>query len=253
VLDLGCNTGYGAEILSRKAKSVIGADVSSNAIAAAKAQFGQSGIKFIEIDGQQLPFGPGEFDLIVSFQVIEHVVDYEAYIGEIKRVLAPGGIVVFTTPNAPLRLDKGMKPWNIFHVREFDSRELKVALDKFFKKVSVHGLYAKEPFYSVESNRVSRAKANARASADNGGGAPSEGRSVRSVVKQMVPESMRKMLKGWRYSLASSELATNRDPLDVVGESFFYRRDDLDAALDLLAICFDSADAVEPVIGLQKN
>lgn len=114
VLDLGCNTGYGTRILFDLAKQIVGVDVSENAISFAKNEYGHLGITFKQIDGKRLPFDDDTFDVIASFQVIEHIVDHSKYIGEIQRVLAPNGVVLFTTPNALLRLDPGMKPWNQF-------------------------------------------------------------------------------------------------------------------------------------------
>ena len=70
VLDLGCNTGYGTEILSRSARKVVGVDVSDGAVAQAKSKYGNQGIEFHCIDGKSLPFEDGRFDLIVSCQVM---------------------------------------------------------------------------------------------------------------------------------------------------------------------------------------
>ena len=135
VLDLGCNTGYGSEILSRKSQKTIGVDVSENAISISRKQYGQCNIDFHLIDGKKLPFNDNQFDVIISCQVIEHIIDYDIYINEIKRVLSPSGIVFFTTPNAFLRLDPGMKPWNQFHVREFNHSELSSLLNSYFVSV----------------------------------------------------------------------------------------------------------------------
>jgi len=135
ILDLGCNTGYGSEILFNSAKKVVGVDFSENAISTANNQYGHLGINFKLIDGKQLPFEDNEFNMIVSCQVIEHIVDYKVYINELKRVLSPNGIVIFTTPNALLRLDPGMKPWNKFHVCEFNHSELDSLLNTFFSEV----------------------------------------------------------------------------------------------------------------------
>ena len=59
VLDLGCNTGYGTEILSRSARKVVGVDVSDGAVAQAKSKYGNQGIEFHCIDGKSLPFEDG--------------------------------------------------------------------------------------------------------------------------------------------------------------------------------------------------
>ncbi|NIT54612.1 MAG: class I SAM-dependent methyltransferase, partial [candidate division Zixibacteria bacterium] len=116
VLDLGCNTGYGSHILKGACKEIIGVDVSEKAIKIANELYGNDGVEFSVIDGKRLPFKENRFDVVVSFQVIEHIVDQGEYLKEIKRVLVPGGKIIFTTPNRLIRLYPDMKPWNEFHV-----------------------------------------------------------------------------------------------------------------------------------------
>jgi len=149
VLDLGCNIGYGTNILSNHAKTIFGVDISSNAIQMAKVTYQNSNINFKYFDGNTLPFEDNKFDLIVSFQVIEHIVDYDLYFNEMERVLSPDGIVIFTTPNSKLRIKKGLKPWNPFHVREFTAKELKFLLSLYFSMVEIKGLYAKKELYNI--------------------------------------------------------------------------------------------------------
>src|SRR5438046_2777514 len=105
VLDLGCNNGYGTNIIGAVAASVIGCDVSEAALADAYRRFPK--IEFRRIDGISLPFPHDQFDMVTSFQVIEHIADTESYLAEIWRVLRPGGIALLTTPNAAIRLDPG--------------------------------------------------------------------------------------------------------------------------------------------------
>ena len=86
----------------------------------------------------------------------------DPYLNEIRRVLKPGGIVAFTTPNANIRLDPGMKPWNRFHVQEFTARQLETLLRPVFAEVKVRGLFADDEIYQTEFNRCQRALRQAR-------------------------------------------------------------------------------------------
>ena len=248
-LDIGCNTGYGSHILSKSAKKIVGVDVSQKAIEFANNRYAQSGIQFKVIDGKRLPFKDQEFDVIVCCQVIEHIVDYKMFMEELKRVLSPEGIVFFTTPNALLRLDPGMKPWNQFHVREFAPNEIKATLGSFFKCVKEFGLFANEPLYSVEKNRLEDARKNARKVCDS---SPSknDGDLLFSVIKSIVSEQTYTNLKKIYHSLRKKKIDEGYDQnafkeFDI--HDLFYRDFDLENALDLLAICSDNVISIRNI------
>lgn len=227
VLDIGCNTGYGSKILMHSGGRVIGVDVSSDAIDVARKKFGTSGIEFCCVDGKILPFADQSFDIVTSFQVIEHVVDLERFFLEILRVLRPGGKAVFTTPNGPLRIHPGTKPWNPFHVREFSAEELRTLLDRYFQKVEILGLFAVKPIYNVECERIRiiRERARIRQSLEGsslGGKMKLFFLHLHAELSKRIHNIDRKFQK--RY--------TSRD--------LYYKRENLDVALDLMAICTPS-------------
>jgi SAM-dependent methyltransferase len=226
VLDVGCNNGYGTRHLRDHAASIVGVDVSPKAIEDARRRYAHEGIDFHVIDGRTLPFEDGRFDLVTSFQVIEHIADYEPYLSEIRRVLAPGAAAVFTTPNGRIRLEPGMKPLNPFHVREFGADELADLLGRWFADVNVRGLFAEEALYAVEHNRARRDLRLARA----WGGVPFR---IRRRLPQPVVELLRKAVRAVKGT---------RPPDASIQERFstadlFYRDEGLDEALDLMAIC----------------
>ena len=229
VLDVGCNVGYGTAILARDAASAVGVDVSERAIADARRRYPH--VRYEVVDGSTLPFEDDSFDLVTSVQVIEHVGDYDVYMSEIRRVLAPGGVVFFATPNARIRLDPGMPPWNTTHFREFAAEELRELLLGYFGQVEVLGMFGEEPLYSLEYNRAQRALHAAR-NAD----LPPEGESppglLRRLVRAVVPAPLRHKIYAARQP--KPEPFT---PLDNTTADLFYRRQDLDRAIDLLAIC----------------
>ena len=162
VLDVGCNTGYGTQRLVGAARSVTGVDVSPEAVDAARSRPGGGAVDYRVIDGTRLPFDDATMDLVTSFQVIEHVADPMPYLAEIKRVLRPGGIALFTTPNAAIRLDPGMTPWNRFHVREYSGAELSNLLTTVFDDVEVVGMFGVPTLYDLEIARVGHSRNHQR-------------------------------------------------------------------------------------------
>jgi SAM-dependent methyltransferase len=98
VLDLGCGAGTPTQaLMSDTAKyRVVGADLSAAALREYVAATGRSAVR---VDAEHLPFADGSFEAVVSDDVIEHLVDTDAYAREIRRVLAPGGYLMLSTPN----------------------------------------------------------------------------------------------------------------------------------------------------------
>lgn len=97
ILDAGCGAGLVAGELGRAGSEVTGIDISSKAIASARSRY--LGIRFVEgsLD-TRWPFDDGEFDVVYSFDVIEHILNTSKYISETNRALKPGGLFVLTTP-----------------------------------------------------------------------------------------------------------------------------------------------------------
>lgn len=158
-LDFGCGTGYGTHSLADDAATVTGVDISSAAIAHARQHFKAPGLDFRVIDPvptKPLPFADGSFDVVLSFQVIEHISEVDAYLGEIRRVLSPGGVFVCATPDRTTRLFRGQRPWNVYHVVEYTPLELETMLSVFFPEVDILGMTAPDDLLRHELRRVRR-------------------------------------------------------------------------------------------------
>jgi SAM-dependent methyltransferase len=97
VLDLGCDTGtISKHLLSGDGLSVVGADVSPTAVATCVLEVGRPAMR---VDATALPFTTSSFDLVVSDDVVGHLVDTDQYAREVHRVLRPGGLLLLSTPN----------------------------------------------------------------------------------------------------------------------------------------------------------
>jgi ubiquinone/menaquinone biosynthesis C-methylase UbiE len=155
VLDMGCGTGYGTNELSTKASLVVGSDIWKEGIRYCHQNYGRKA-SFSVASGTKLPFKGNSFDLVVSFQVIEHIDPkmMDCYLKEITRVLKNDGRFIVSTPNKRLRLLPFQKPWNADHKKEYDAKELRNVLKTAFEKVEILGLFATKDAYVVEYYRV---------------------------------------------------------------------------------------------------
>jgi ubiquinone/menaquinone biosynthesis C-methylase UbiE len=136
VLDIGCGTGYGTAELARLATEAVGSDVDVAAIAHAREHFKTA--HFVEAPALDLPFSDASFDVITSFELIEHLEDAAPLLEEVRRVLHPAGVFLVSTPNKPryaeARGDAGPNP---FHLHEFDYRDYCETLGRFFPCVVI--------------------------------------------------------------------------------------------------------------------
>jgi SAM-dependent methyltransferase len=98
VLDLGCGAADLTAEIARVAPHTVGADVAEAALARARRRHPDLDLRLVPLDGP-LPFEDGAFDVVFSSEVIEHVADTARWLSEVRRVLAPGGRLLLTTPD----------------------------------------------------------------------------------------------------------------------------------------------------------
>lgn len=98
-LDVGCGAGLLCEPLARLGASVTGIDAAPENIAAAREHAAGCGLSIDYRQGELAALGLGTFDLVTSMEVIEHVADKAAFIRQLAAHLAPGGLMVLSTPN----------------------------------------------------------------------------------------------------------------------------------------------------------
>jgi SAM-dependent methyltransferase len=145
VLDVGCGSGYGAAFLAAHHPRVVGLD------RVAPDARNRGAASFVRADLAAVPFAAGSFELVASFQVIEHLEDPTDYIDALARVLAPEGLILITTPN--LLMSDGVNP---YHVHEYRADELGERLRTRFREVEVLGIGASEPAYAYFAARSAR-------------------------------------------------------------------------------------------------
>ncbi len=160
VLDVACGTGYGACLLSQVASHVIGGDISLDSLLFALRRYQNANLKYVCLDAQRFPFRDSSFDVVVSLETVEHLVEPQGFLHECVRVLRPGGVLVLSTPNedshfwlswvaqrSPLvkrflgrigGLNRLLM--NPFHYREFNYRDLKLLVGSCLDITGFYGM-----------------------------------------------------------------------------------------------------------------
>jgi 2-polyprenyl-3-methyl-5-hydroxy-6-metoxy-1,4-benzoquinol methylase len=133
ILDIACGSGYGSKILAEAgAQKVTAVDIDAEALEAAKINFGSANLEYKAEDAENIAEADKTFDLITSFETIEHLKNAEKYLSEIARVLKPEGVFLVSTPNIEVFGQK-----NPFHLREFTKSEFEQILKKNFKNIFI--------------------------------------------------------------------------------------------------------------------
>jgi len=147
VLDVACGEGYGSAGLARAAAHVTGVDVSEAAVAhARRAYAAQGNLAFVAASCTAMPLPSASFDVVVSFETIEHIEGQEAFLDEVARVLRPGGVFIVSCPNKVEYSDKRNYA-NEFHVKELYRDELAALVSARFPAIAWHG--QRPSFFSV--------------------------------------------------------------------------------------------------------
>lgn len=143
VADIASGEGYGSNILSLKAQMVYGVDISKEAIIHAKKKYKNRKLKFIVGSVDKNPLKSSSIDVIVSFETLEHVINQENMLLDIKRALKKEGILIMSTPEKSNYQDKQVEK-NHFHIKELYFNDFKILIEKHFKNI----LFFKQKFLS---------------------------------------------------------------------------------------------------------
>jgi SAM-dependent methyltransferase len=167
VLDAGCGAGYGSAELAYVAESVTGIDIAPEAVEYARAHYPLPNLAFDQASCTALPYADGAFDLVAAFEVIEHLENWRDFLQEVRRVLAPAGQLIVSTPNRLYYTEsRGTEGANPFHVHEFDFEEFTAELKAVFPHVSmflenhVEGVTF-QPFQPLEPGHTVEARVDA--------------------------------------------------------------------------------------------
>jgi len=216
VLDVGCGEGYGTAMLAEVAAEAVGID-RAEAVVAASARYRTPNLAYRSTDFAALDTIEERFDLVVSFQVIEHVVDPAAFLEGLRHCIAPGGRLLVTTPNRLMSVSE-----NPYHLREWTAPELLALAQPVLPSARVIGMHGSERVLAWEQARGEQVRRILRL--DPWG---IRHRVPGFLVRGVFPKLARMV----RRRLAASNPLAAIDPDDFhVGE------DDLARALDLVLV-----------------
>jgi len=212
VLDLGCGIGHSFSAL--EPRESIGVDSSAEALD------GQ-GRPTVVADMRELPFADGSFASVLAVQSIEHVPDPERVLEEVVRVLEPGGIAVFATPNRLqfARPDEIIDP---YHYVEFAPDELRALCERFFADVELLGLFGSARWRVLVDEELERLDRLLRRD------------PLR--LRRLVPRRVRQPLYDRLLTLNRVDRPDPRAEA-ITPEDFELRGKDVGAAFDLVAVC----------------
>ena len=133
VLEIGCGAGYGSALLATSgAASVLALDNSHEAILYARENYPRKNLIYevSEFPGKDAAYTNNRYDLIVCFEVLEHIRDQNSFVKNTAKLLAPNGVFILSTPNSEYSPPE--KTSNPFHVKELNAGQLKTLLQTDF-------------------------------------------------------------------------------------------------------------------------
>jgi SAM-dependent methyltransferase len=136
VLDVASGEGYGTALLAQVARSAVGLEIAPEAAGHAGGAYHAENLRFVCGDARTLPCADCAFDVVTSFETIEHFAEHGCFLDEIRRVLRPGGQLIISTPDRD-NYSPAESPANPYHVRELTAAEFNTLLRSRFSDVSV--------------------------------------------------------------------------------------------------------------------
>lgn len=138
VLDIACGDGYGAAMLARHAAQVTGVDIDTPTVERARGKYVADNLRFLQGSATDIPLDDDSVDLVISFETIEHLMEQDRMLYEIRRVLRPEGFLIISSPDKYEYIDvPGYH--NEFHLKELYRQEFEALLQKHFSRHALLG------------------------------------------------------------------------------------------------------------------
>ncbi|WP_433565369.1 class I SAM-dependent methyltransferase [Nocardia sp. CA-151230] len=205
VLEAGSGEGYGANMIADVAAQVTGLDYDDSAVAHVRAKYPR--VRMVQGNLAELPLDDASVDIVVNFQVIEHLWDQAQFLRECLRVLRPGGKLLISTPNRITFSPGRDTPLNPFHTRELNAAEMtELLVEAGFTVELMAGIFHGPELVALDAKW---------------GG---------SIIDAQIERALAG--EPWPAELAADVAAVRIDDFELVADT----ERDIDASLDLLAI-----------------
>lgn len=205
VLEAGSGEGYGADLIANVARRVVGLDYDESAVAHVRARYPR--VEMLHGNLAELPMPDASVDVVVNFQVIEHLWDQGQFVAECLRVLRPGGVLLMSTPNRITFTPGSDTPLNPFHTRELNAAELTELLtEQGFAMEAMLGVYHGAALRELDTKHG--------------------GSIIQAQIDRAVADAP------WSEDLLADVAAVSIDDFDLVNAD----STDIDDSLDLVAI-----------------
>ncbi len=219
VLDVGCGLAYGASLMAQSAKKITGIDYDTEVIEQNRQNYSSiTNIDFKQGAVPPLPFPDESFDVVTTFQFIEHIHHRKEFTKECLRVVKKGGKVLITTPNTKRSLAR-----NPFHIHEYTFDEMNKEVSLYTTNFELLGLNASERVRKYYDEN---------------------GKFVRMILKfdifglhKILPGKILHIPYNWITSLMRNKLKEKvSQTADITMKDFFLQKNDLDDCWDIFVI-----------------
>lgn len=139
VCDAGCGNGYGTAQVADQAAHAIGFDRDYQSLREARDQYSNKNCSFVLADFNAISFPSNCFDVVIAFEVVEHVEDPLTFLRNLLHLVAHNGKLIFSTPNRAVNSPDWHVPYNPFHVQEWDLAQLQAFLDQLGLGYVIYG------------------------------------------------------------------------------------------------------------------
>lgn len=154
VLNAASGSGYGSIILLQAAKEVFNIDISELSTAYGNKFYGKFNNHFLTMDAHTTDFPSKIFDVIVSFETIEHLPNPKKFVEECSRLLKKNGLLIVSTPNKVITSPNTAKPRNAHHFQEWEVDTFTQFMKEKFSLEKLYGQYRTVPLSNYRSDVV---------------------------------------------------------------------------------------------------